>query len=145
MVDLPPPTQIEQIVGIALAEDMVGGDVTTEALIVAQQEGRGYLTAKGEGLPAGMGVLAVVFHTVDSALRVNELVADGDRVQPGDRLAVIEGRVASILRAERVALNFLQHLSGIATATARYVEDVSGTGALITDTRKTSPGLRLQS
>ncbi len=135
--------QVEQIVDSALAEDSVWDDVTTEALISPAQAGKAYLRGKSEGVLAGIGVATVVFHRVDSALRVKELVADGSRVHPGDRLAAIEGKVASILRAERVALNFLQRLSGIATATAKYVEAISGTKALITDTRKTAPGLRI--
>jgi len=135
--------QVEKLVDSALAEDSVWDDVTTKALIPASQEGNAYLVGKSEGILAGIGVATTVFHRVDSALRVKELVADGSRVHPGDRLAAIEGKVASILRAERVALNFLQRLSGIATETAMYVEAISGTKALITDTRKTAPGLRL--
>lgn len=135
--------QVEQIVDSALAEDLGSGDVTTEALIPPSQEGKAYLRGKSEGVLAGIGVATMVFHRVDSALRVKELVADGSRVHPGDRLAAIEGKVASILRAERTALNFLQRLSGIATETAKYVEAISGTKALITDTRKTAPGLRI--
>ena len=135
--------QVEQLVDSALAEDLGSGDVTTEALIPENQEGKAYLVAKGQGVLAGIGVATMVFHRVDPALRVKELVADGGRVHPGDRMAAIEGKVASILRAERAALNFLQRLCGIATETAKYVEAVSGTKALITDTRKTAPGLRL--
>ena len=135
--------QVEQIVDSALAEDLGSGDVTTEALISPTQAGKAYLRGKSEGVLAGIGVATMVFHRVDSALRVKELVADGSRVHPGDRLAAIEGKVAGILRAERAALNFLQRLSGIATETAKYVEAISGTKALITDTRKTAPGLRI--
>ncbi|MEE9490926.1 MAG: carboxylating nicotinate-nucleotide diphosphorylase [Dehalococcoidia bacterium] len=135
--------QVEQIVDSALAEDSVWDDVTTEALISPTQAGKAYLRGKSEGVLAGIGVATMVFHRVDSALRVKELVADGSRVHPGDRLAAIEGKVAGILRAERAALNFLQRLSGIATETAKYVEAISGTKALITDTRKTAPGLRI--
>lgn len=137
------PNDVQSVIDNALAEDLGGGDVTTEALISANQEGKAYLVVKREGVLAGIGVAAAVFQRVDSALRVKELVADGSKVRSGDRVAVIEGMVASILRAERVALNFLQRLSGIATETARYAEAVSGTKALITDTRKTTPGLRL--
>lgn len=135
--------QVEQIVDSALAEDLGSGDVTTEALISPTQAGKAYLRGKSEGVLAGIGVATMVFHRVDSALRVKELVADGSRVHPGDRLVAIEGKVAGILRAERAALNFLQRLSGIATETAKYVEAISGTKALITDTRKTAPGLRI--
>ena len=134
--------QVGQVVDSALAEDLGSGDVTTEALIPASQKGKAYVVAKGKGVLAGMGVATMVFHRVDSALVVKELVADGSSVHPGDRLAAIEGKVASILRAERTALNFMQRLSGIATETAKYVKAVSGTKALITDTRKTAPGLR---
>ena len=135
--------EVEEVVDRALAEDLAQGDVTTEALIVADQKGKAYVVAKGEGVLAGIGVAAVVFYRVDNELRIEELVPDGGRVRNGDRLAVIDGGVASILKGERTALNFLQHLSGIATETARYVELVSGTKAKITDTRKTVPGLRM--
>jgi len=135
--------KVEELVDAALAEDLGRGDVTTEALITADRECRAYLVAKGEGILAGMGVAAAVFRRVDPELTLDGLVADGGRVRRGDKLAFIEGKVAGILRAERVALNFLQHLSGIATETARYVDAVSGTGVVVTDTRKTIPGLRL--
>lgn len=135
--------QFKQVVDSALAEDLGWGDVTTQALITADEVATAYLVAKGDGVLAGLSVATAVFHRVDSALKVEELVSDGSTVHLGDRLAVIKGLVASILGAERVALNFLQKLSGIATETAKYVEAVSGTKALITDTRKTTPGLRI--
>lgn len=135
--------QFKQVVDSALAEDLGGGDVTTRALITADEVATAYLVAKGDGVLAGLSVAAAVFHRVDSALKVEEMVSDGSMVHLGDRLAVIKGPVASILVAERVALNFLQRLSGIATETAKYVEAVSGIKALITDTRKTTPGLRI--
>ncbi len=135
--------QVQLMIDNALAEDLPSGDVTSEALIPADQKGRAYLTARSEGVLAGIGVATSVFQRVDSTLRVQMLIADGSGMRPGDRLAVVEGVLAGILRAERVALNFLQRLSGIATETARYVEAISGTKALIRDTRKTTPGLRL--
>ena len=135
--------QFKQVVDSALAEDLALGDVTTQALITADEVATAYLVAKGDGILAGLSVATAVFHRVDSVLKVEELVSDGSTVHLGDRLAVIKGLVASILGAERVALNFLQRLSGIATETAKYVEAVSGTKALITDTRKTTPGLRI--
>lgn len=135
--------QFKQVVDSALAEDLGWGDVTTQALITADEVATAYLVAKGDGVLAGLSVATAVFHRVDSALKVEEMVSDGSTVYLGDRLAVIKGLVASILGAERVALNFLQRLSGIATETAKYVEAVSGTKALITDTRKTTPGLRI--
>jgi len=136
-------TQVEEIIDSALAEDLGQGDVTTEALIPADQEGIAHLVAKGAGILAGLGLTTKVFQKVDAELKVEELVSDGTKVTSGDRVAVVRGKVSSILRAERVALNFLQHLSGIATETARYVDAVSGTKALIMDTRKTIPGLRM--
>lgn len=135
--------QICRVVDIALDEDLALGDVTTQTLITADEVVTAYLVAKGDGVLAGLSVATTVFHRVDSALKVEELVSDGSTVHLGDRLATIKGLVASILGAERVALNFLQRLSGIATETAKYVEAVSGTKALITDTRKTTPGLRI--
>jgi len=135
--------RIEEIVNCALAEDLSRGDPTTDILIPEYQEGEAYLIAREDGVLAGVGVSTIVFQRLDSALRVNELVRDSSRIYAGDKLSVIGGKVASILSAERVALNFLQHLSGIATETARYVEAIYGTKALIKDTRKTTPGLRL--
>lgn len=135
--------EIERIVDIALEEDLSQGDLTTEALIPANEPGRGFLVAQSEGILAGLSIARMVFMKVDSTLNVIEFYADGARVCPGDRLAAVEGRVAGILRAERTALNFVQRLSGIATATARYVATVSHTKAIIKDTRKTTPGLRL--
>ncbi|MFQ5875663.1 MAG: nicotinate-nucleotide diphosphorylase (carboxylating), partial [Dehalococcoidia bacterium] len=88
--------QIEPIVESALAEDLSGGDVTTEALIPENQKGKAYLIAKSEGVLAGIGVASLVFQRVDSALQVKELVADGSKVQHGDKLAFINGKVASI-------------------------------------------------
>nr|UCG84607.1 MAG: carboxylating nicotinate-nucleotide diphosphorylase [Dehalococcoidia bacterium] len=134
---------IERIVDIALEEDLSQGDLTTEALIPPDEQGRGYIVAKGEGILAGLNTASMVFQKVDANLKVTELYSDGDMICTGDRLAVIEGNIGGILRAERTALNFLQRLSGIATATARFVEAVSKTKAVIKDTRKTTPGLRL--
>jgi nicotinate-nucleotide pyrophosphorylase (carboxylating) len=143
MMDTERNQEIERIVDIALEEDLSQGDLTTEALIPPDEQGRGYIVAKGEGILAGLNTASMVFQKVDANLKVTELYSDGDRICTGDRLAVIEGSVAGILEAERTALNFLQRLSGIATATARFVEAVSNTKAVIKDTRKTTPGLRL--
>jgi nicotinate-nucleotide pyrophosphorylase (carboxylating) len=134
--------KVEETVDRALAEDCAWGDVTTQALIPPDALGKATAVAKSAGVLAGLEVARTVFERVDHSLNFRTLLADGDRVQDGARVAVVEGRVAGILRAERVALNFLQRLSGIATETARYVEAVAGTGARIVDTRKTTPGLR---
>jgi len=101
------------------------------------------MVAKKEGVLAGMNVAKQVFHRVDPELKVEILLEDGARVRAGTRIANVSGSVASILRAERVALNFLQRLSGIASETNRYVEAVKGLPVRIMDTRKTTPGLRL--
>jgi nicotinate-nucleotide pyrophosphorylase (carboxylating) len=135
--------EIDRIVDIALEEDLSQGDITTEALISEDDHGRAYIFAQSEGILAGLSIACKVFQKVDRNLKVTELYSDGDRVRSGDRLAVVEGSYAGILRAERTALNFVQRLSGIATETARYVAEVSKTEAIIKDTRKTTPGMRL--
>jgi nicotinate-nucleotide pyrophosphorylase (carboxylating) len=134
--------QIEEIVERALAEDLGKGDVTTGALIPSDQQGTGSIVAKKEGILAGTGAALQVFHRVDSELKVEILLEDGARVQPGSKVATVSGSVAGILKAERVALNFLQRLSGIASETNRYVAKVEGLPVRIMDTRKTTPGLR---
>jgi nicotinate-nucleotide pyrophosphorylase (carboxylating) len=134
--------QIEEIIDRALAEDLVKGDVTTEALIPSNQQGAGFIVAKKEGILAGTGVAKQVFHRVDPGLKMGILLEDGARVKPGSKVAKVSGNIASILKGERVALNFLQRLSGIASETNRYVARVEGLPVRIMDTRKTTPGLR---
>ncbi len=134
--------QIEEIVDRALAEDWSSGDVTTRAIIPAELEGKASIIAKARGVLAGAEVARVVFHRVDSSLRFDLLLRDGSEMQSGVTIAEVEGKVSSILRAERVALNFLQRLSGIASETHRYAEAIKGFNARIVDTRKTTPGLR---
>ncbi|MEA1872159.1 MAG: carboxylating nicotinate-nucleotide diphosphorylase [Chloroflexota bacterium] len=135
-------SQIEEISDRALAEDLGKGDVTTEVLIPSDQQGTGFIVAKKEGILAGTEVANRVFHRVDPELKVEILLEDGVRVKPGSRVAKVSGSIASILKAERVALNFLQRLSGIASETNRYVARVEGLPIRIMDTRKTTPGLR---
>jgi nicotinate-nucleotide pyrophosphorylase (carboxylating) len=135
--------QIEEIIDRALAEDLGKGDVTTEALIPGDPQGMGFVVAKKEGVLAGINVAMQVFHRVDPQLKVEILLEDGARVRAGIRIAKVSGSVGSILKAERVALNFLQRLSGIASETNRYVEAVKGLPVRVMDTRKTTPGLRL--
>jgi nicotinate-nucleotide pyrophosphorylase (carboxylating) len=134
--------EIEEIIDHALAEDLGKGDVTTEALISGDQQGTGFIMAKEEGILAGIEAAKQVFHRVDSELKVTILLEDGAGVKPGSKLARVSGSIASILKAERVALNFLQRLSGIASETNRYVARVGGLPVRIMDTRKTTPGLR---
>ncbi len=133
---------IEEVIERALAEDLGQGDVTTAALISVHQPGVGFIVIKEEGVLAGIGLTKQVFQRVDPQLEVELLLEDGARVKPGSKAAKVTGRFASILKGERVALNFLQRLSGIASETSRYVESVQGLPVRIMDTRKTTPGLR---
>jgi len=134
--------EIEEIIDRALAEDLGKGDVTTEALIAGDQQGTGLIVAKEEGILAGTGAANQVFHRVDPELKVEILLEDGAGVKPGSKVAKVSGSIAGILKAERVALNFLQRLSGIASETNRYVARVEGLPVRIMDTRKTTPGWR---
>jgi len=142
MVEMGWKRKAEELVDHALAEDWAWGDVTTQALIPDDTEGKASFIAKAEGILAGIEVVHLVFARVDPSLGFRALLHDGDKLQRGTGIAMVEGKVASILRGERVALNFLQRLSGIATETSRYVEAVRGTKVRIVDTRKTTPGLR---
>jgi len=135
--------QLDSIIDLALAEDTGHGDITSETLIPKDLSGKASILAKEKGILAGSSVARRVFHRVDPSLKIEILARDGDAVKPGDTVATITGRVISILRAERLALNFLQKLSGIASLTAQYVAETRGLKAKITDTRKTTPGLRL--
>jgi len=135
-------TQVKQLIAQALAEDLGWGDVTTEALVPDTQQGKASIIAKARGTIAGVEVAKQVFLKVDPRLKMDILVKDGTEVKLRDVIARIEGKTSNILKAERVALNFLQHLSGIASETARYVQAVKGLPVSITDTRKTIPGLR---
>jgi len=134
--------EIEEIIDRALAEDLGKGDVTTEALIPGDQQGTGFIMAKEEGILAGIEAAKQVFLRVDPELKVRILLEDGSRFKPGSKVAKVSGSIASIFNAERVALNFLQRLSGIASETNRYVARVEGLPVRIMDTRKTTPGLR---
>ena len=139
---LPKKTQVKQVIEQALTEDLAWGDITTETLIPETQQGKASIIAKATGIVAGTEIARQVFLKVDPKLKVEILINDGIEVKPGGVIAKIEGKKSSILKAERVALNFLQHLSGIASETSRYVEAVKGLPVKITDTRKTIPGLR---
>ncbi|MCL0089544.1 carboxylating nicotinate-nucleotide diphosphorylase [Dehalococcoidia bacterium] len=136
-------SQIRAIVDHAIMEDLGQGDVTTDALIPPALEVRASILVKASGVLAGIEVAEIVFQQVDPSLVFERLVQDGTGMQAGSIVGVVTGKAAGILKAERVALNFLQHLSGIATETAKYVAAVAGTRARILDTRKTTPGLRL--
>lgn len=143
-------SEIEALVDRALAEDLSAGDPTTDALVPSELEGRAVIVADEEGVLAGVEIARTTFLRVDQSLTFTAMLRDGAPLSPhdpasgreGDVIAKIEGPVASILTAERTALNFMRHLSGIASETARYVEAVAGFTVRILDTRKTTPGLR---
>ncbi|MCJ7515555.1 MAG: carboxylating nicotinate-nucleotide diphosphorylase [Dehalococcoidia bacterium] len=134
--------QVQQLISQAIAEDRSRQDVTTKALIPKTQKGKALIIAKGRGVIAGIEIAKQVFLNVDPKLKLDILIKDGTEVRSGNVIARIEGKTSSILKAERVALNFLQRVSGIASETARYVLAVKGLPVYITDTRKTTPGLR---
>jgi nicotinate-nucleotide pyrophosphorylase (carboxylating) len=135
--------QIDSLIDLALAEDISHGDITSQGLIPPELQGKASILAKTEGITAGGEVAKRVFLRVDPSLKVELPIKDGTRVKPGDIIATIFGNVISILKAERVALNFLQRLSGIASHTAQFTAKTKGLKVKITDTRKTTPALRL--
>jgi len=140
--------EIDEVVRNALLEDRADADITTETLVPADLQGAACIIPKAEGVLAGVEVAEAVFRAVDPELEFNPILSDGARLRVADStgesgtIAELSGSVASILKGERVALNFLQHLSGIATETDRYVREVTDYDAVILDTRKTAPGLR---
>jgi nicotinate-nucleotide pyrophosphorylase (carboxylating) len=138
-----PAAEVQAIIDRALAEDIAWGDVTTQALVPPDAWATAEALAKGTGVLAGIEVFAQTFRTLDPDVRVDVRVPDGTRIVPGDVVAVLEGRAAPMLSAERVALNLLQRMSGTATATAAFVAMVGDRPARVIDTRKTAPGLRL--
>jgi len=137
-----PASALHRLFKQALKEDVGFGDITTRTLFPKSIQAKAVIQAKQEGILAGLPVAKAVFKQVDLKLRFKLIVRDGDRVKPGMIIAHLQGDGRSILKGERVALNFLQHLSGVATLTAQFVEAVKGTKAKVLDTRKTTPGLR---
>ena len=138
-----PPMLVEEAVRAALAEDLGrAGDVTTQATIPDSARARAAIVARDEGIVAGLAPARAAFALMDRDIMFEAQAADGGRVAPGTPIALVSGPARAILSAERVALNFLGRLSGIATLTARYVSAVAGTSARICDTRKTTPLLR---
>ena len=140
MSQLPP--DVYQVIDAAIIEDQTFSDPTTEALVPPEVQGVGMVRAKEHGVLAGIAVALAVFRRVDSSLNAHTLLHDGSGLSPGHDIARIEGSAGSILKAERIALNFLQRMSGIASETNRYVTAIRGCRARIVDTRKTVPGLR---
>ncbi|HEY94787.1 MAG TPA: carboxylating nicotinate-nucleotide diphosphorylase [Dehalococcoidia bacterium] len=136
-------TQIDDIINLALSEDLGEGDVTSEALIPPDLQGKASIIIVENGVLAGAIIMARIFNKVDPSLKFIQRIEDGTSVQPGDIVGTVSGSMLSILKAERVALNLLQRLSGVATETARYVAEIRGCKGKIYDTRKTTPGMRL--
>lgn len=134
--------RVDQLIDLALAEDLPAGDITTEAIVPAGEQARAVFLAKQDGVLAGIEVAARVFTRPDPEVEFRKKMDDGQEFQRGQLLAEVNGRAASLLQTERIALNFLQRLSGIASLTRSFVNEISGTRARILDTRKTTPGWR---
>ncbi|MGM9528303.1 MAG: carboxylating nicotinate-nucleotide diphosphorylase [Oscillospiraceae bacterium] len=134
---------LDELLLAALREDVGTGDITTISCIPAENRSEGAFLAKESGVICGLEIAKRVFALVDSSIVFRAQVKDGDRVEKGQYFATVEGPSRSVLTGERVALNFMQRLSGTATATAKAVAEVKGTGARIVDTRKSTPGLRV--
>jgi nicotinate-nucleotide pyrophosphorylase (carboxylating) len=138
-----PTVMLEPLVRAALLEDLGrAGDITTHAVVPAQARAETALVARQPGVVAGLDLAALAFRLIEPAIEIEVELPDGTRLQPGDRIATIDGPARGVLTAERVALNFLGHLSGVASATATLVDAVKGHKARICCTRKTMPGLR---
>ena len=134
---------IDKIIRNALAEDIGTGDITTSAVLNSKRKTSGKILIKEAGVLAGIDIAEKVFSIYDRSLSFDIKISNGSKVNPGDIAAIVSGNAASVLTAERTALNFLQRMSGIATLTSKFIEQVKHTKAKIIDTRKTAPGLRL--
>ncbi|MCW2831949.1 MAG: hypothetical protein JWP31_2641 [Aeromicrobium sp.] len=134
--------QVQRVVDMALDEDAPFGDLTSQTLVPASAVARADLVAREPGTFAGASVFEIAMTTLDPTVEVELQVADGDAFEAGDVLAHVEGPARVVLQAERVALNLVQRMTGIATLTQQYVQAVAGTGVRVVDTRKTTPGLR---
>jgi nicotinate-nucleotide pyrophosphorylase (carboxylating) len=133
---------INKVVGAALLEDAPNGDVTSEHLIPADATAVAELSAREPGVFSGADVFIAAFKLTDPTVNIEMKIADGDKFEKGQQLAVISGPARAVLTAERIGLNFVQRMCGIASLTAQYVAKIAGTKAAILDTRKTTPGLR---
>ena len=131
------------LVKYALSEDVGTGDVTTLNAVPSNVGARAAIVAKQPGVVSGIDIAAMTFREVDASLKFKSTVKDGQEVPAGAAIATVSGSAASVMTAERTALNFLMRLSGVATLTRAYVNAIAGTGATILDTRKTTPGLRI--
>ncbi len=134
---------IDDLLTLAFAEDVGDGDATTLSTIPAEETGAQRLIVKEEGILGGVEIARMVFEKFDPSLKMTVMIPDGSHVKPGDIAFIVEGSVRSLLQTERVMLNIMQRMSGIATITARYQERLAGTKAKVIDTRKTTPGMRV--
>ncbi len=134
---------IERLIDLAFAEDIGEGDHTTLSCIPPTAMGKSKLLIKEAGILAGIEIAKAVFHRFDPSLKVEVFIPDGAEVKPGDIAMVVEGKVHSLLQTERLMLNIMQRMSGIATQTHRYTERLKGTHTRVLDTRKTTPGMRI--
>jgi nicotinate-nucleotide pyrophosphorylase (carboxylating) len=134
---------IDELLDLAFAEDIGDGDVTTLCCIPYDEMGKSQLIIKEEGIVAGVEIAKKVFDKFDNTMKMNTFITDGSCVKPGDIVFVVEGRVQSLLQTERLMLNIMQRMSGIATITHKYQEELHGLKTKVLDTRKTTPGMRL--
>ena len=134
---------IDQLLDLAFAEDLGDGDHTTLSTIPADAQGRSRLIIKEDGILAGVDVAEKVLHKVDPAIKMNIMIEDGARMKKGDVAFTAEGSVRSLLIAERTMLNIMQRMSGVATMTRRYQDELEGLHTRVLDTRKTTPGMRM--
>lgn len=134
---------VEELIALAIKEDIGDGDHTSLATIPTESRGKMKLLVKQDGVIAGIEVAEMVFRTLDDSVVMEQLIADGSRVKKGDVAFYVEGRIRSLLQAERIILNIMQRMSGVATQTAVYVKELEGTSCRVLDTRKTTPGMRV--
>ena len=134
---------IDELLDLAFAEDIGDGDHTTLCCIPADEMGKQHLLVKEEGILAGVEIAKKVFHKFDPELKMTVFINDGAHVKPGDVAFVVEGRVRSLLQTERLMLNIMQRMSGIATMTAKYMDRLKGLKTKVLDTRKTTPGMSM--
>ena len=134
---------VEELIELAIKEDIGDGDHTSLATIPHEERGRMRLLVKQEGVIAGIEVARMVLRRLDPDVQFDQRIEDGQPVHVGDVAFYVEGRIISLLQAERILLNIMQRLSGVATCTARYVRELEGTGCRVLDTRKTTPGMRV--
>lgn len=134
---------IEALIDLAIEEDIESGDISTDAIIPVKSKATALMTAKADGVISGLEVIRKVYERFEDDFGWKEFVHDGDKIKKGDRILEIKAGYRTLLYGERLSLNILQRMSGIATATAKYVAELEGTGTVLLDTRKTAPGMRI--